>query len=851
LPDGEGPTPVQPQVSASDGRLTRVEALGSSATSPGPDQPPGPAKRPRLPAVIRSFGSSPAEVEPATATAKKRLDPERPPLSFTQLPKYLLSAVQESREQSSQLWWQFIAALAVVVYCGTLFSLHRPADGYQWFWDGWVGNLAGTLPIIPIIMRIRQKPKLRAAWGAIAIGIGLNSLANLVYVLHDQRLNPIASPAPSDIVYLLSDVAFIVGVAMMTQASFGRGHLSMRLDGVVAGLASGAAVAMLWFEPLLKVSGRPWSVVVTIAYPLCDLVLLVLIVAGLAPRRYRLTWSTGLLVFGVLSFVIGDVIYLNQTASHTYVQGRPVDGTWVIAIWLLGIAAWGREDRRSLPRRQSPVAPAGIALVPIVFGFLSLALLALSLSHNEAPVASDMALAALGVVIIRMALTLRELRRGADNFRDARTDQLTALQNRRAFMEDAEMKLHTTHQPEHVGVMLVDLDGFKEINDSLGHHCGDELLRIVARRFERKVGSRGSVARLGGDEFASACIVSSSQELVVVAQELAETLFDPISLDGVTVRVGASIGVSISPDHGLSHSDLLRSADVAMYEAKRSRSIVCVYHADHDLNSRERLELIDDLRTAINTKSLTLHFQPTLNLHTETVVGVEALVRWHHPKQGLLQPDDFVPLAERVGLIPQLTRAVLEMAIAEAARLDGRGHPLQMSVNISRYDLVDEALPAFIDELLDRHDVPHRRLTLEVTESCIGADPERARRSIDELRERGIRISIDDFGVGYSSMSQLLQLPIDELKIDKSFVLALEDDDRARAIISSTVELARALKLVVVAEGAEKTNNLNSLAYLGVDIAQGFFIARPLTSRELDTFLEDPARMGMPTLSAS
>jgi len=194
---------------------------------------------------------------------------------------------------------------------------------------------------------------------------------------------------------------------------------------------------------------------------------------------------------------------------------------------------------------------------------------------------------------------------------------------------------------------------------------------------------------------------------------------------------------------------------------------------------------------------------------------------------------------------------VLEMAIAEAARLDGRGHPLQMSVNISRYDLVDEDLPAFIDELLDRHDVPHRRLTLEVTESCIGADPERARRSIDELRERGIRISIDDFGVGYSSMSQLLQLPIDELKIDKSFVLALEDDDRARAIISSTVELARALKLVVVAEGAEKTNNLNSLAYLGVDIAQGFFIARPLTSRELDTFLEDPARMGMPTLSAS
>jgi len=758
--------------------------------------------------------------------------------------------VRQSRENSPQLWWQLTVALLVVVYCVSFLTLHRPPNGYQWFWDGWVGNIALTLPIVPIILRIRAKTKLRAAWGAMAIGIGLNTVANLAYIFHDRNLSPVPSPSSSDIAYLLSDMAFIAGVAMMTQASFGRGLLSLRLDGVVAGLATAAAAAMLWFERLLTVSGHPWTVIIKLADPTTDLVLLMLIVAGLAPRRYRVTWSTGLLILGVLWFVIGDAIYLNQTASHSYAQGRPIGGSWVIAIWLMGLAAWGREDRRSLPRRSSAVAPPGFALVPIVFGFLSLAVLATSLARHDAPAAANLALGALGAVIIRMALTLRELRGGAENFRDARTDQLTALQNRRAFLEDAELKLQTARDPEHLGVLLVDLDGFKEINDSLGHHCGDELLRIVATRFQGKIGDRGSVARLGGDEFASACIVGSSQELVVVAQELAETLFDPISLDGVTVRVGASIGVAISPDHGSTHSALLRSADVAMYEAKRSRSIVCVYHADHDLNSRERLELIDDLRTAIDMRSLTLHFQPTLSLHTETVVGVEALVRWHHPRQGLLQPDSFVPLAERVGLIPQLTRAVLEMAIAEASRLDGRGHPLQMSVNISRYDLVDEELPAFIDDLLDQYNVPHSRLTLEVTESCIGADPERARRSIDELRERGIRISIDDFGVGYSSMSQLLQLPIDELKIDKSFVLALEEDDRARAIISSTVELARALKLVVVAEGAEKTSNLNALAYLGVDIAQGFFIARPLPSRELDAFMRNPVRLGLPSVPA-
>ena len=822
-----------------------VEALDLTATSSGQGTDRTHLPPPTTPFIARpnpsdtdGGGHSPAALD------------RRPRPSARQLRQRVTDMVRESRETSAQLWWQVTAAVLVLVYCGSMFAIHRPPGGYQWFWDGWIGNIAATLPIVPIIIRIRAKTKLRAAWGAMAIGIGLNTIANLVYIFHDRSLNPVPSPTSSDLAYLLSDLAFIAGVAMMTQASFGRGLLSLRLDGVVAGLATAAAAAMLWFERLLTVSGHPWPVVIKLADPTSDLVLLMLIVAGLAPRRYRVTWSTGLLTLGVLWFVVGDAIYLNQTASHTFAQGRPVGGSWVIAIWLMGLAAWGREDRRSLPRRSSGVAPPGFALVPIVFGFLSLAVLAVSLGRDDASAASNLALGALGAVIIRMAMTLRELRGGAENFRDARTDQLTALQNRRAFLEDAELKMQTAGDSEHVGVMLVDLDGFKEINDSLGHHCGDELLRIVATRFQGKIADRGSVARLGGDEFASACIVGSCQELVVVARELAETLFDPISLDGVTVRVGASIGVAISPDHGSTHSALLRSADVAMYEAKRSRSIVCVYHADHDLNSRERLELIDELRTAIDMRSLTLHYQPTLSLHTETIVGVEALVRWHHPRQGLLQPDDFVPLAERVGLIPQLTRAVLEMAIAEAARLDERGHSLQMSVNISRYDLVDEDLPAFIDDLLEKYGVPHRRLTLEVTESCIGADPERARRSIDELRARGIRISIDDFGVGYSSMSQLLQLPIDELKIDKSFVLALDEDDRARAIISSTVELARALKLVVVAEGAEKTSNLNALAYLGVDIAQGFFIARPLTSVQLDAFLRDPSRMGMPTISA-
>jgi diguanylate cyclase (GGDEF)-like protein len=405
-----------------------------------------------------------------------------------------------------------------------------------------------------------------------------------------------------------------------------------------------------------------------------------------------------------------------------------------------------------------------------------------------------------------------------------------------------EAKFRSVPLDRHVGVLLIDLDGFKEVNDSLGHHAGDELLRVIAKRFHGQIEDEGSLARVGGDEFACVLAVSSEDDLVEVASELITTLTATVALDGVTVRVGASIGVAISPEHGATHDELLRCADVAMYEAKRTQSSVCRYNAEDDPNSRLRLALIHELRTAIDQRALTLHYQPTLDIRTGEVSGVEALVRWQHPTRGLLYPEQFVPLAERVGLIPQLTRAVLEQAVAEASSLAEAGHHLRMSVNISRYDLVDETLPAYIDQLLAFHGVPHDGMTLEITESCLSDDPARSKRSIEQLRAHGIRISIDDFGVGYSSMSQLLELPIDELKIDKSFVLALESDERAQAIISSAVELARALDLLVVAEGVELPKTLPLLQRLGADVAQGYHISYPLTKQGLQEFLVAPPR---------
>jgi EAL domain-containing protein (putative c-di-GMP-specific phosphodiesterase class I) len=280
-----------------------------------------------------------------------------------------------------------------------------------------------------------------------------------------------------------------------------------------------------------------------------------------------------------------------------------------------------------------------------------------------------------------------------------------------------------------------------------------------------------------------------------------------------------------------------------MYEAKRTQSGVAAYRAEADPHSRERLALIDALRDALGSGALILHYQPTLDMRTSTISGVEALVRWQHPSLGLLYPDHFIPLAEQNGLMPELTRAVLEMAVSQAARLDLAGHRLGMSVNISRYDLIDENLADYVDGVLALYGFPPDRLTLEVIESALGDDPERARRCVLRLRARGVRVSIDDFGVGYSSMSQLLGLTIDELKIDKSFILGLTSDPRAEAIVRSTIELARALSLTLVAEGIETEEVLHSLQSLGAEIGQGFLISRPLTPEKLEEYLAHPNRL--------
>jgi diguanylate cyclase len=732
-------------------------------------------------------------------------------------------------------WTQLVAIVVVTAYAASLFWSVR--NGSTPSIVSWLGRAALAIPLVPIGERVWHRRDLRGAWVTMGLAVALFNVASLLDLITAARYSQLVTGTPRDVIYLLSYVAVAIAVSVVGQQSFGPRAFSVRLDGIIAVLTLAALTSMYWFRQDVETTGRSLIAELNMFNPILVMALIVLLLAGLVPKHSRLDVSTSCLVVGLTSFAVGDVIDLNHAVFNFAAAGALVEASRPVALCCIALAAWPQVERRGeVATLMEPVR--GLNLLPVIFGTLSIAILAVSIVTSLSEATESMALGSLLLVIIRMVMTQGEVRHlGKSNYLDARTDHVTGLSNRRGFLEDGSARLAALKPSEQLGIVLIDLDGFKEVNDSIGHAYGDELLKVVGQRFAKRVAARGTVSRVGGDEFAYTYVIGAGADPCASAVDLVRTLADPVVLDGTSVRVSASIGVAVWPQHGSTHAELLRSADVAMYEAKRNRQGVCVFSDDIDVNSRERLLLINELRTAIERRRLTLHFQPTRDQRTRKLYGVEALVRWQHPTRGLLYPVDFVPLAEQVGLIVPLTHTVLDLAIKELARLDRAGHALQMNVNISQQDLTDFQLPNVLDRILQWYKVPPQRITLEVTESSLSHDPVLAKQSLERLRNAGVRISIDDFGVGYSSMSQLLDLPVDELKIDKSFILALESDPRAISLIRSMVEMARALGLVSIAEGIENASNYDALQLVGADVIQGDYVARPLTSVELDEFL--------------
>lgn len=749
-----------------------------------------------------------------------------------------------------------VIALVFGIFVTSTLPGVRPVVGYNILLDGVLNNIAYELCAVLCFVRSRRDPMFKMSWRFLAIGLALYGAGNIYWTLKVRGLDPEPWPTFADALWLSFYPFAFVALLLIVREIADQLPLSVWFDGLIGGLAVAAIAAAFW-SPLLQyiAGGSTASIITTMAYPLLDVLLLLVTTAVLALFHWKPPTGLWFMAIGLILFSVADAIYLFAANAETYQSGGINDGVWVLATLAIGFAP-GWPDR-----------PTGVSLpawallgIPVIATLAAVFLLVFDhFDQALSPIAIALAAGTVIFALGRLIVTFREASVLADSHQLALTDELTDLPNRRAFYEQGQVMIDAAaHDGRHGAMLLLDLDRFKEVNDSLGHHAGDTLLKDVALRLTDTLHEDGDIlARLGGDEFVVMLLDVDAPAAIAVSDRIRAALAAPFALEGVTIRVDASVGISLFPWHGAEVTTLLRHADIAMYQAKGVRAGCRVYMADEDSNGgADRLRTLEELRVAIFERKLAVHYQPKVNAQTRAVSGVEALVRWDHPTRGLLPPIAFLPLAEDNGLMRELTVAVLEQSLDQVRTWRQGGRELSVAVNLSASSLVDIELPETIWKMLFDRDLPASTLELEITEDFLMGDRERARDILTQLRRLGVRVAVDDFGTGYSSLAYLKELPIDELKLDRSFVTPMSTDARAAAIVTSTIDLAHSLGMTLVAEGVEDGDTAIQLAHSGCDEAQGFYFSKALPALELETWLDahdrdrlqaSPAVAGSPT----
>lgn len=729
---------------------------------------------------------------------------------------------------------QLAVLSALVAYAVSTFTVERPPGGIHVVLDGWLYNsiLFGNVAILLWRASARED---RVAWSVLGAGLLSWSGGWLYWTLVVRHMDPEPFPSLADAMWLGFYPAAYASILLLARRRTARMHPTVWLDAAAGGLATAAVLASMAFGTIVdSASGSRTEVVVNLAYPLADLLLIALVagILALSGRRADPAWY--FLGAGLVVLITANTIYLHQVTVGSYQSGTFLDVLWPTAIMLISCAPW-RSPARSRRLREEGWAQL---LVPIGSAFAAVSVLVADHFRRMPGLAVSLAAASLVVAGTRTISTVREARALAESRRQARTDELTGLGNRRLFRERLGDALDAREDGDRIALLLIDLDRFKEINDSLGHDVGDDLLRRIGPRLSRALRGSDVLVRLDGDEFAVLLGPGADAEYAgAVAGRVLDTLDEPFRVGAVSLHVQASVGISLCPDHADQPGELLRRADVAMYQAKAARTGCELYQPERDHNSVDRLRTMEELRAAVDRGEITLHYQPKADLRTGRVTGVEALVRWQHPDRGLLYPDAFLPIAEMTGMMQPLTRAILSMALDQCRSWRDAGHDLPVAVNLSASDLVEVDLAPHVKALLAERGLPPHSLVLEITESTIVADADRARRILSRLQRLGVEISVDDYGTGYSSLAYLHRLPIDELKIDKSFLTDLRGDHGAEAIVRSTIDLAHTLGLRVVAEGVETPDTWFMLAEFGCDLAQGYLLTPPLDPEQLLTWM--------------
>lgn len=644
--------------------------------------------------------------------------------------------------------------------------------------------------------------------------------AGSAWVSVERTLSAVTFPAPGEILCVLAYLA----LAAFLQTDAPRRVATSAVAWTEAAVVCGAAVCLAGFAVLAPLSGTGvrggLALLLAVLFPLINLVLSTMVVAQMVLRQRDRSVRTFLLVFGFLGIAVADSSLIGSLSTETYTASVALQGLWgasFAALVAAGCRAPGVPEGRPDARESTTVlvTASGLALVVLV----------LDPWTAVGWVVRVVALLTLVAAGVRMTLALREARGAAEAMRLSLTDELTGLPNRRSLLAATDRAVEAGGD---VGVLLLDLDGFKDVNDSLGHTAGDEILVTLAHRMRRALPPNLLIARLGGDEFA--VLVPRGDEIMLLetAQRLRTALSAPVRVENLDLAIDASVGIAVHGTGPAAAADLLRRADIAMYEAKQSRSGALVFDPSLDGLARDRLRRGEELRQALLNDQLVLYYQPQVDARTRHVVALEALVRWQHPREGLLGPASFLPDARRVGLMPALTEKVLLTAIADLRRWLDAGLDARVSVNWAPEEVVAGSLVPTLVAALTTSGVPADRLTVEVTEDSFLTEPDRARAVLLQLRGHGVQVSIDDYGTGFSSLAYLRDLPVQELKMDRSFVARVVQDERSRLIVQTTTQMARAMNLRMVAEGVEDATVAAALLPLGVDILQGYHVARPM-----------------------
>jgi diguanylate cyclase (GGDEF)-like protein len=624
--------------------------------------------------------------------------------------------------------------------------------------------------------------------------------------------------------YLLTYLVFVVYLLLDAEHR-PTARMSTWLETLVICAGSASLTGTMLLTPLT--SGRPdnVSILVALVYPVADGVLALLVIAQVVLRMRAANRKSVQLCLGFFLLTLADASFVGNV-----LHGSSGSTVLSIVLWGAGFAELTAAACRRVPQTAHGPATEMPGIVIVAATVAAIAVLVVRPADGLGGYLAAAAVTTLLAAGARMLLALRDARRATYELAEASMDGMTGLPNRRGVLARMDSDM------EHGGplaLMIMDLDGFKDINDALGHSIGDLILQLCARRLRQALPADALVARLGGDEFALVFPDNDELNLLTAANSALAAIREPAMAHGIELVVDASVGIAIREDADPDSAALLRRADVAMYQAKQLGVGCLIYDATRDDYSPDRLRMVEELRRGIEEGQLVLWYQPQIDAATQQICGVEALVRWQHPRQGILSPVAFLPVARHAGLMPALSEAVIRLAAADLRAWRDLDLGFAVSLNCPPPELLSGVFVRTLMTVLGEAGLRPGDFIVEVTEESFISDPERARDVVASVRAQGLQVSIDDYGVGFSSLAYLRDLPIDELKIDRSFIAAMVADPRSRMIVESTVKMAHALDLRIVAEGVEDAATAAMLVAVGADTIQGYHLARPMPADQL------------------